>query len=108
MARLKKEDDTKRTAHLPRTRCTPYERGVIEERAAQAGLSLSDYMRQMALSGHVIVREPMADNRLIYALLGIGRNLNQLTKKVHIFGEYDMALMRSVLRKIDGLLDKLL
>ena len=108
MARLKKEEDTKRTAHLPRTRCTPYERGVIEDRAAQAGLSLSEYQRRACLEAVVVIREPMADNRLIYALLGIGRNLNQLTKKVHIFGEYDMALMRSVLRKIDGLLDKLL
>ena len=108
MARPKKKDEDKRSSYLPPPRVTERERAAIEDRAAQAGLSLSDYMRQMALSGHVIVREPMADNRLIYALLGIGRNLNQLTKKVHIFGEYDAALMRSVLRKIDSLLDKLL
>ena len=108
MARLKKEEDMKRTAHLPRTRCTPYERGVIEDRAAQAGLSLSDYMRQMALSGHVIVREPMADIKLIMELNACGVNLNQLTRKAHILEEVDAVHLREVLARLSGLLDELM
>ena len=108
MARPKKKDEDKRSSYLPPPRVTERERAAIKAKAVEAGLSLTEYQRRACLEAVVVVREPMADNRLIYALLGIGRNLNQLTKKVHIFGEYDMALMRSVLRKIDGLLDKLL
>ena len=96
MARPQKDEDTKRTAHLPRTRCTPSERAVIEAKAAQAGLSLSDYMRQMALCGHVIVREPLADIRLLAKLntIGaelnaIGNNINQMARLGHIHGKID-------------------
>ena len=109
MARPQKKNDERRDCVLPPLRCTCTERAIIQANAAQAGMSVSHYVRAGALSGDkIIVREPVADNRLVQALLAIGRNLNQLTKKAHIFGEYDAALLRAVLRKIDGLLDKLL
>ena len=108
MARPKKKDENKRSTYLPPPRVTEDERAAIEAMATQAGLSLTEYMRRACLESTVVAREPLADKRLIHALLTIGRNLNQLTKEVHIFADYDAAYLREVLARIDAVLDKLM
>jgi hypothetical protein len=121
MARPKKKEDAKRTAHMPRTRCTLAERATIEARAAQAGLSMSDYTRQMAMTGHVIVREPVADIQLITRLNGIaselnaiGRNINQMTRLANIHQKMDAprlddiaAALRERLSRLDDCLTEM-
>ena len=108
MARPKKDEDMRRTAHLPRTRCTPSERGAIEARAAQAGMSLSDYMRQMALHGHVIVREPLADKDFIFELKAQGRNFNQYQKKLNALHLHVPEEVKRITTKIEKLIDRFL
>lgn len=65
-----------------RFRLTASERAAIEGRAAEAGLSLSDYCRQAALTGRVTVRGnsgvPMG---VIGQLRRLGNNLNQVLKE---------------------------
>lgn len=65
-------------------RLSQEERATLEQRAAEAGLKLSEYLRQAGLKrkGRTRVKEI---NRQTYIELGrIGNNLNQLTKACHI------------------------
>jgi hypothetical protein len=55
-------------------RVTDYEKKEIAERAARAGLGVSEYVRRAALD-HVIVELLTQSQRA--NLVGIGRNLNQ-------------------------------
>ena len=108
MARPQKDEHTKRTAHLPRTRCTLAERATIEAKAAQAGLSLSDYMRQMALHGRVIEREPLADKDFIFELKSQGRNFNQYQKRLNALQLHAPEEVKRIITKIETLLDRFL
>ena len=107
MSRPQKKQEDKRTSHLPRTRCTLEERAAIQAKAAQAGLTLSEYQRQACLETAVLAKEPLADVRLIRELNAIGVNLNQLTRKTHIHEDYDAVHLRALLSRLDGLLTAL-
>jgi len=61
-------------AHLPRTRCTKSERAAIDAKAAQAGFTLSEYMRRVGTKGKIIIKESKADTGMVRQLLGIGVN----------------------------------
>lgn len=65
-------------------RLSPLERKKLESKAAEAGLKLSEYIRQKSLSDTTLATKEAAINILIYRELGrIGNNLNQLTKLAH-------------------------
>lgn len=83
------------------------ERSAIQDKAAHAGLSLSEYQRQACLETVVLAKDPLADLRLIRELNAIGVNLNQLTRKTHIHEEYDAVHLRALLGRLDGLLTEL-
>ena len=75
----------------------------IEERAMEAGLSLSAYNRTLALEGAIIQPAPLADRELVHALSRIGNNLNQIARSVNISGELDPILAE----RLDGSLDQI-
>lgn len=86
-----------RISFLPRTRCTNHERLIVETKAKEAGLSLSEYQRRASLDGLIISKEPLADIQLILALkkLGkeinaIGKNVHQITRTANIHGDIDI------------------
>lgn len=92
MARPKKEKKDLRTARLPHIRCTEMEHQVIKNNAKASGMSISDYIRFLALNKGEIVTPVANDNHevlqslddaLVYELHRIGNNLNQLTKRYH-------------------------
>lgn len=97
-------------AHLPRTRCTKSERAAIDARAAQAGFTLSEYMRRVGTKGKIIIKESKADTGMVRQLLGIGNNLNQYVKRTHIGGltaqEHD--LLFGTIEKLETVLNRLL
>lgn len=83
------------------------ERATLEQRAAEAGLKLSEYLRQAGLKRKGRTRVPEI-NRQTYIELGrIGNNLNQLTKACHIalsqgYGcHLDPTLLQSLSDKLD-------
>jgi hypothetical protein len=78
--------DKNRVCVLPPVRCTAKERDQIKERAAATGKSQSAYLREMALSGKVVVKQARADDALFFQLQKIGVNLNQMTKEVRATG----------------------
>lgn len=87
MARPKKQPAERRTVSLS-CRLTWPERLLIETAAAQAGLSLCEYVRQQVLAGKVTVRQNRAlDHGVFDELRRIGVNLNQLTRLAHQTGK---------------------
>lgn len=97
-------------SHLPRTRCTEAERAAINARAAQAGMTPSQYMRQVSLTGKIVVKESKADPELLRQLSAIGNNLNQYTKRAHLRGlkPREQILLESCLVKLELVLTGIL
>ena len=65
-------------------RLLPSERSVMEQKAREAGLKLSEYLRSAGLNRTSKINLVPEINRKIYVELGrIGNNINQLTKAAH-------------------------
>ncbi len=58
----------------------------IKRKAKESKLNVSEYIRQSALNGFVIVKDEKAKIDLIYELNKIGTNINQVTKLCNIVG----------------------
>lgn len=90
MARPQKTESDRRTHRLPHVRCTEKEGADIRRNALASGMSVSDYIRFMALKGNVVSANDndgeVFDKELVRELHRIGNNLNQLTKKFHSKG----------------------
>ncbi len=84
MARPQKDTTAKQTRRLP-IRCTEAEYTSIQTRAKDLGMSVSGYVRHMAINGEVIINENNApfDFAFVNQLQKIGVNINQQTKKLH-------------------------
>jgi hypothetical protein len=80
MPRPKKDDDARRTETLA-FRLTPAERLRIEHAAIAAGLSASEYARELTLKGRIVMEQRIAlDPASFDQLRRIGVNLNQLAR----------------------------
>ena len=108
MSRNLELDNRKRTHFLPRTHCTKSERSAIEAKAQQAGLSLSEYQRRALLKSMVKVQDNLPVVQAIKQLSGIGNNLNQLTRKAHIHGDYDRQRLHDILNHLEPLILRLM
>lgn len=65
-------------------KCSPEERKTIENRAASAHLSVSEYLREMGLSGKIDSRQkslPKEVLMLTATLNHLAANINQLARK---------------------------
>lgn len=92
MARPAKQPAERRTVSLS-CRVTPLERLGIDRAAAQAGLSPSEYVRRLALTGRVTVQgRRTLDPALFDQVRRIGVNLNQLTRLAHREGKIPAGL----------------
>ena len=71
--------------------CTRAERDLIELKASQAGLTISGFLRSLALSGQVVTRKslPMEVLQLSGTLNHLAANLNQIAKKRNGFEQLD-------------------
>lgn len=108
MARPKKPTIDKRAQWL-RARVSPAEHAVFLTRAAEAGLSPSEFLRRCALSSSVVVADAPAPAgfELTDQLKRIGVNLNQLTRIANTTG-YMPSDLEPLLAKVDQLLDRLI
>ena len=103
MPRLLQAEKEYRDAVLPPLRVSTTERDQIKAKARGAGLTLSEYQRRACLNQPVVTRQSRADAALVQQLAGIGHNLNQLTRKAHIFDEVErtrLNVLLSVIRRI--------
>jgi len=106
MARPQKKEGEKLNRQLPPARCTQAEYILIQSKAAQAGIGISEYLRRTALSGKVVVQQSQTDFELLFQLKKIGVNLNQQTRVLHETGRVTDQLWQIWL-KLDALLDTL-
>lgn len=91
---------------FPSVRCSANDLLIIRSKAAEAGVSVSAYIRTMCVDGTVTARMPMADLDLIIQLRRIGNNLNQLTKHTHARGGENPAQLVSVLSELERILQR--
>lgn len=86
---------------------TGLEELAIRKRAERAGLNLSDYCRQLVLTGKAEARLTSEENATLNEIAKLGNNLNQIAHKAHADGMPSIALeARRLLRQLDSLLNK--
>lgn len=108
MARPQKEDVLKKSRKIDfRLNDTEYD--IIESRAAQAGMTVLEFVRHQALHGKYTVRYSLcADNdelRLILMeLRAIGNNLNQIARYFNLGGIHSNAIRKEIYQSIDELM----
>lgn len=98
--------ETKRDQQM--TVClTKLEKLAIQKRAQKAGLNLSDYGRQMVLTGQAQVRLSPEENATLNQVAKLGNNLNQLAHKANADGIRSIAFEATrLLGQLSQLLDK--
>lgn len=90
------------------TKLTEFQYYAIRKRASEAGILLSDYIRQAILSGEIVSRLNKQDANVIRQLAGEANNINQLTHKANVGGfvSVERELMNLKV-KIVGIIDQL-
>lgn len=107
MSRPKKVGSEKLSTTLPPIRCTITEKALIYARSKKAEMSLSEYLRQMALKGEINIRQSATDFEAVQQLRKIGINLNQQTKKFHQTGFMPYEL-KALWPKLEALLTEMM
>ena len=89
-------------------RFTEKEYFAIKQNASKAGIKISSYIRQMALTGKITPRLNEDERHFVTQLIGMANNLNQLTKVGHQDGLLTAVMMFEKYRnQVDELLKKL-
>ncbi|MEO7802064.1 MAG: plasmid mobilization relaxosome protein MobC [Ginsengibacter sp.] len=70
-------------------RFTKYEYYILKEKAAQAGVSTSVYIRQTAIYSKIISRLTDEQIQFVRQLVGMSSNLNQVAKVCHRDGLFE-------------------
>lgn len=89
--------DTTRGKVLPPVRVSDDERAQIKAQASAASMSVSAYVRAIALTGRVTVKQPQADAEAVRLLLIAGNNINQLAKAANQLGRVDVVALHETL-----------
>lgn len=89
-------------------RFTKTEYFIVKEKAAIAGISVSKYIRRVAINEQIRVRLTEEETKISRHLVGISNNLNQIAKACHDEGVLKaMAYFQNYRNLIDALLKKL-
>ncbi len=121
MARPLINEDKKKSASLPSIRLTQQERNLIEDKAATAGLSVTEFVRVLALTERVMPRKTNFESSLLVELNSIGvelsrhgNNLNQLAHSVNSdrlpnidYLEATISHQQATIRELRSLMEKL-
>lgn len=83
IGRPKLAPEEKREAQLPPVRLTVAELNAVEEQAALAGCSVTEFTRRAVLGLRVQPRQSVADDRLLMELNRVGNLLNQIARSLH-------------------------
>ena len=83
----------KKKYKLPPVRLGTVDYVTVKNRSKQAGLTLTEYQRQMVLHGQVVERVSTEQMELYRQLAGMGNNMNQLAHQANKYGYYKDAEM---------------
>ena len=82
-------------------RVTPQEREMIETKMAQFGTTnMAAYLRKMAIDGYIIYTDTADIKAFTKELAAIGRNINQIAKRINAGGPAYQADMDEILSLI--------
>ena len=107
MARPKKSVHEANDHVLPPIRCTASEKEHIRMRAFKSGLTVSEFVRNMALNGKIIVQQSSHDFEMVEQLKRIGVNINQQTRRLNTTGEIPDQLY-GIWDRLDMILNKIM
>ena len=83
-------------------RVTPQEREMIETKMAQFGTTnMAAYLRKMAIDGYIIYTDTADIKVFTKELSAIGRNINQITKRINAGGPAYQADMDEIRKRLD-------
>ena len=89
-------------------RFTRHEYFIIREKAVQAGVNASVYIRQTAIQGKIITRLTAEEIQTVRQLIGMSVNINQVAKICHREGLFEaMQYFEYYRNQIDQLLKQL-
>lgn len=81
---------------------------VIQQKAENAGVNISDYMRQVAINGQVKAKWTEEERAMVRQLLGISTDINRLAKEAETEGALQSVLIFTRYRDmIDTIFNKL-
>ena len=81
---------------------TPEERALIQQKMAQLHTKRSGaYLRKMAIDGYIIQVDTTDIKEMTRALSAIGRNINQIAKRVNAGGPTYQADMEEIRERLD-------
>ena len=83
-------------------RVTPQEREMIETKMAQFGTTnMAAYLRKMAIDGYIIYTDTADIKAFIKELSAIGRNINQIAKRINAGGPAYQADIDEIRERLD-------
>ena len=81
---------------------TEHERELIRQKMEQLGTNnLGVYLRKMAIDGYIIQVDTTDIKEMTYALSAIGRNINQIAKRVNAGGPTYQADIEEIRERMD-------
>ena len=83
MARPKLRPEERSDEQLPNIRVTVAERERVEEKAAAAGMTVTQYIRRAVLKTRIAPKRGSTDQALLVELNRVGTNLNQIARRVN-------------------------
>ena len=83
----------KKKFKLPPVRLGMLDYVTVKNRSKKAGLTMTEYQRQMLLNGQVVERVSAEQMELYRQLAGMGNNINQLAHQANKYGYYKDAEM---------------
>ena len=114
MARRKRDFDGERYTAFVGIQLTPTQRRAVEGRAAEAGISLSDYGRtRLTQDGGVVAVPASRDAKAIRELMAeaarIGNNLNQMALRANVSGQIQSEEnLRAALDQLTDVFEKII
>jgi uncharacterized protein (DUF1778 family) len=97
VGRRKQTDQSERRSESVGFQVTPSERAELDERAAAAGVTLSEYVRAAALGYRLTAKDPLREKAL-FELSAIGNNLNQLARHANMTEQIDPQELQNAMR----------
>lgn len=83
----------KKKFKLPPVRLGMLDYVTVKNRSKKAGLTMTEYQRQMLLNGQVVERVSAEQMEFYRQLAGMGNNINQLAHQANKYGYYKDAEM---------------
>ena len=99
----------KKKYSLPPVRLSTNDFHIVKAMAKHAGLSLTEYQRQMILHGKVVERVSPEHMAIYRQLAGIGNNQNQLAHQANTYGyEQDARLYHENAVEVSNLIKRII